>query len=43
MNDETTTYPLRKPGRLLVYPFMEIQDFEEETIEQNENEDVIKW
>jgi hypothetical protein len=43
MEDETTPFPLRKPARLLVYPFIEIQDFEEETIEQTENEDELKW
>lgn len=43
MENDRAVYPLRKPGRLLLYPFMEIQDFDEETIEQNENEDQIKW
>jgi len=43
MEDDTPDYPLRKPGRLLIYPCMEIRDFEEETIEQTENEDQIKW
>jgi len=43
MEDETTNFPLRKHARILVYHFIEIQDFEEETIEQTENEDELKW
>ena len=44
MKDDNTEYPsLRRPGRLQRYPFMEIQDFDEEIIEQNENEDSLQW
>lgn len=43
MEVDTSTYPLRKPSRLLVYPFIEIQDFEEETIEQPGIEDELQW
>jgi hypothetical protein len=43
MEDEKANYPLRKPGRLLVYPFMEIQDFDEENTEHTDDDERIEW
>ena len=43
MEDENAHYPVRKPGRLLVYPFWEIQNFDEENNEQTDDGEGIVW